>query len=361
MYEDCKRFVETCEECQRRAKIRWEEPLNPTWTTTVWDKVGLDVVHMPNSSGYKYIVFARDDLSGWVEGKALTAANSKNVAKFLYEEVIARHGCPKRIVVDGGSENKGFVEELLDAFRVRRVEISAYHPQSNGLVERGHAPIVSSLSKYCHENKKAWFQYLTLALWADRISIRRTTGYSAFRLLYGRDCILPIELAISSWSTVNWGEVQSREDLIVARMKQLDERTLEESRAAERLKRSRMGNKHYFDKHKRLRSAKQQLRIGDLVLLHNTSIEKSHNVKLEDQWYGPYRIRAISDVGYYRLEELDGTHLIESFAGNRLKRFFSRTELARGDEATQQEGDEIEPDDVDVDEEGRESDQGDEE
>jgi hypothetical protein len=217
-----------------------------------------------------------------VEGRALTAANSKNVAKFLYEDVIARHGCPRRIVEDGGSENKGFVEELLNTFRVRRIEISAYHPQSNGLVERGHAPILKSLSKYCRENK-AWFQYLTLAPWADRISIQQPTGYSVFRLLYGRDCILPIELAISSWSRVNCEGVQSREYLLVARMKQLDERTLEESRAAERLKWSRMGNKRYFDAHKRLRSAKQQPRVEDLLLLHNTSIEKSHNVKLEDQ------------------------------------------------------------------------------
>jgi hypothetical protein len=57
-------------------------------------------VHMPNSGGYKYIVFARDDLSGWVEGRALTAANSKNIAKFLYEDVIARHGCPTGVPVN---------------------------------------------------------------------------------------------------------------------------------------------------------------------------------------------------------------------------------------------------------------------
>jgi len=246
------------------------------------------------------------------------------------------------------------VEELLDSFRIRRIEISAYHPQSNGLVERGHAPIVNALSKYCHENKKAWFQYLTLALWADRISVRRPTGYSAFRLLYGRECILPVELAISSWSAVEWEDVRSREDLLAARIKQLDERSLEESRAAERLERSRLGNKRYFDKHKRLRSAKQQLRVGDLVLLHNTSIETSHNVKLEDQWRGPYKIREVSETGFYRLEELDGTHLKESFAGNRLKRFFSRSELERGNDATRgkvgsrRRGDENDPDDLDT-------------
>jgi hypothetical protein len=32
--------------------------------------------------------------------------SSRNVAKFLYEDVICRHGCPVKVVMDGGSENK---------------------------------------------------------------------------------------------------------------------------------------------------------------------------------------------------------------------------------------------------------------
>ena len=104
---------------------------------------------MPGSGGYKYIVFARDDLSGWVEGRALTAATSKTVVKFLFEDMFVRHGCPRKVVVDGGSENKGFVESLLEACLVKRVEISAYHPQSNGFVERGHDAVINALSKYC--------------------------------------------------------------------------------------------------------------------------------------------------------------------------------------------------------------------
>ena len=73
----------------------------------MWEKVGVDVVFMPETSdGYKYIVFARDDLSVWVEGCALKENTAQNVAKFLYEDVICRHGCPRRIIIDGGSENK---------------------------------------------------------------------------------------------------------------------------------------------------------------------------------------------------------------------------------------------------------------
>jgi RNase H-like domain found in reverse transcriptase/Integrase zinc binding domain/Reverse transcriptase (RNA-dependent DNA polymerase) len=59
MFEDIVTYTKSCDECQRRARIRYEEPLHPTWSTLVWDKVGVDVVFMPESlEGYKYAVFA---------------------------------------------------------------------------------------------------------------------------------------------------------------------------------------------------------------------------------------------------------------------------------------------------------------
>ena len=329
MYDDVGNYVKTCDECQKRARIRHEEPLHPTWTKTVWNKIGVDVVKFPVlSEGYKYAVFARDDLSGWSEGRALMEANSKSVAKFLFEDVICRHGCPQRIVMDGGSENKKVTKALLKHYRIKQIDISAYHPQSNGLVERGHDTIVNSLSKYCKNDHAAWARHLPLVLWADRISVRRTTGYSAFELLYGRDCILPIELSLASWSAVDWeGEIETGEDLLIARMRQLDERAVKETRAALELERSRKGNKAYFDQNKNLRS--QPLKVGDLVLVHKTKTATARmtEYKLDDKWYGPYRVREVGKTGYYRLVEVDGVELKESYAGNRLKRFFSRGEL----------------------------------
>ena len=97
--------------------------------------------------------------------------DSKEVAKFVFEDIVCRHGCPFVIVVDGGSENKGELEELLRVYRVKRVETSAYHPQSNGLVECGHESIVNCLAKYCRKDPMSWPTMLPFALWADRISV----------------------------------------------------------------------------------------------------------------------------------------------------------------------------------------------
>jgi len=143
---------------------------------------------------------------------------------------------------------------------------------------------------------------------------------------------MPIELSLGSWSIVDWeGEVHSREDLLLARMRQLDQRVLDEVQAAENLENARKANKAYFDQSKCLQDSLTlsiQLQVSDLVLLYNIQIERSRFQKLDDNWRGPYRIReGPGDSTYYRLEELDGVPLATSFAGNRLKKFFSRRQL----------------------------------
>ena len=311
MWEDVSDFVKSCDECQRRSNRRYEEPLHPTWSRTVWEKVGVDVVYMPLSEeGFGFLVIARDDLSGWIEARALVSANSMSVAKFIHEEVICRHGCPRSIVIDNGPENQGVTEDLLKYCRIKNLKISSYHPQSNALVERGHADFVNALSKFClgKPGVEKWPKYVPLALWADRVSVRRTTGYSAFQLVYGRDCLLPVDFAVASWSVVDWeNEVRTRKDLLLARMKQLDERVLAESWAAAELERSRRTNKSYFDDVKRLRPPGQQLKVRNLVLLHNSSKTPGmRQTKLDYNWLEPYQVWEVSTSGYYRLEELDG-------------------------------------------------------
>lgn len=116
--------------------------------------------------GYGYVVMARDDLSGWVEGRALKALNSLEVASFIYEEIICRHGLPRSIVMDNGAENLDLTKSLLKHYGVKNIAISTYHPQSNGLVERGHASIVNALAKYGHSHgsRGDWVRHLPLAL-----------------------------------------------------------------------------------------------------------------------------------------------------------------------------------------------------
>ena len=73
-----------------------------------------------------------------------------------------------------------------------------------------------------------------------------------------------------------------------------------------------------------------QLQVGDLMLRHSTKsrFSRSRQRKLDDNWNGPFRIQEIPENSiYYVLEELDDTSLAVTIAGNRLKKFFSRSLL----------------------------------
>ena len=189
-------------------------------------------------------------------------------------------------------------------------------------------------------------------MWADRISVCRSTGYSAFELVYGRDAILPVDLLLESWAVVDWvNEVNDRKDLLLARMRQLDEKNLVVTRAARNLENSRRANKAWFDLDKRIR--KVRFKVGDIVLLYNAQVTKTRtrDNKLRDKWRGPFRIRRVpEDSTHYYLAELDGTELKGTFAGNQLKRFYTRDEVDRilaeyerireaGDRSGEEEGD----------------------
>ena len=91
-----------------------------------------------------------------MEKRAIDKANVKNVAKFLYEDVICRHGCPVMVVLDYRSENLNVANELLEGYRIDRIATSAYHPQANGLVARLYNSIINALFKYCSRASQTW-------------------------------------------------------------------------------------------------------------------------------------------------------------------------------------------------------------
>ena len=86
-----------------------------------------------------------------------------------------------------------------------------------------------------------------------------------------------------------------------------------------------MEGKEAFDRTCQIRSI--EIKEGDLVLRHDSiaEIDMSRNRKLLYKWLGPYRVRkAIPEKGTYILEEFDGTELLGTYAGNRLKKFVAQ-------------------------------------
>lgn len=324
LYKVVKSHVQTCATCQLRAGARQDEPMHPTYENYLNQRWHIDVVHMPQYGRYKYIVMARKELSKWVEGAALVSATASAVSNFIKVNILTRHGMFDRLVVDGGPENRGLAQELVDRYGIKRIQSSAYHPQSNGLVERGHLPVVDGLAKLRISGQRNWPEHLPFMLWADRVSVNNT-GYTPFFLEYGHQAVLPVDLEFPSWIVHRWHKVRTTEELLAMRCTQLERRDEDVTNAALRIRRLREMNKDIFDNSHQIRN--DPLKIDDIVLVHETQLEHSHSKKLLPRWRGPYRVKLAHDKGFYKLEELDGAQLRGTYAGNRLKRFHARGQV----------------------------------
>ena len=100
LFRDVHRIVKTCDVCQRMGRPNKNEmmPLNPVLSETVFEKWGIDFVGpispAAKSTQARYIIVATDYFSKWVEARAVREANARNTAKFIYEQIITRFGCP---------------------------------------------------------------------------------------------------------------------------------------------------------------------------------------------------------------------------------------------------------------------------
>jgi hypothetical protein len=225
--------------------------------------------------GYHLLVVAREYLSGWAEARPLIQGTSEQVPDFFYEEVICRFGTTESVVVDRWAENKKWTDLILKCYNIRKITITPYHAAADGVIEWGHRLIADALSKLTacsDEAKEILIDHLTAVLWTDRITVRCTTGYSRFRLMFGQHAVLPIELENLIWNTGNW--IQGIDDtvsLIAARARQLEQRQEDIDVAIQNLKESRDANKRYFDQAANLWA--EDLQIGDLSLVHETKRE----------------------------------------------------------------------------------------
>ena len=75
---------------------------------------------------------------------------------------------------------------------VRKLTTAAYHPQSDGLVERFHQTVMDMMAKAgLWQDRRSWDTKLPYLLFAYRASVQDSTQASPFKLLYGRDVRLP--------------------------------------------------------------------------------------------------------------------------------------------------------------------------
>ncbi|GBG65169.1 hypothetical protein CBR_g49965 [Chara braunii] len=317
--------------CQERFPQRLGESLHPRLEKEVGAVVHLDLLFMPiGDHGYNYIFDARDNLSGFVNGRAIRTKTSPNLVSCI-EEYYPRYPFVREFMMDRGSEfTCQEVQELLSGYGVVANYTTAAHSQTNAPVERGHSTITNLLAKGTEGKPKQWSRYLRATFFMENITVKRITKYVSATLWCGIHATFPIESFLKTWRPQDLEVNLFFEELLDIRVRQvgaIEERIWEASNQVER---SRMDDKACWDRMAHVR--KVPLRVGDVVLLYDSSLEKQWSKKLDKRWPGPYRIVRCADFGAYQIEELNGTTWKDWVSGTRLKKFVAREEVGNVEE-----------------------------
>ena len=85
------------------------------------------------------------------------------------------------------------MKSVYELLGLKKVNTTAHHPQTDGLVERFNRTLTDMLSKKVKKGGKDWDQQLPYVLFTYRASIQESTGESPFFLLYDRTPRVPTD------------------------------------------------------------------------------------------------------------------------------------------------------------------------
>ncbi|XP_059663429.1 uncharacterized protein LOC132309093 [Cornus florida] len=104
---------------------------------------------------------------------------------------------PETIVSDNGSVFRGGdVLQLGRNMQVKMLTSIPYYAQGNGQAEASNKVVIEIIEKMIKDKPRRWHETLSEALWAYKKSKRTSTGATSYRLTFGHDVVLSMELDV---------------------------------------------------------------------------------------------------------------------------------------------------------------------
>jgi hypothetical protein len=193
--------IRACVKCQffsgkQQLKYFPLKPIVVSGPFQEWDLDFIWEIHPASSGQHRWILTATDYFTKWIESIPTRSASHKVIISFL-EDIMSTFGCPRRIVTDNVAS---FKDESLIKFceqcDITLVLSTPYYPQGNGLVESSNKSLLKIINKLLEDNKKAWESKMKFALWAKKVTTKRSLVVSPFHLVYGVEAIFPTQLSL---------------------------------------------------------------------------------------------------------------------------------------------------------------------
>ncbi|XP_068213182.1 uncharacterized protein [Palaemon carinicauda] len=293
MKNDIKEYVKTCTTCQKVSSPNVKVPVAPLKPILVpkepFSKIIVDCVGpLPKTKrGHEYLLTALCPTTRYPFAVPLRNISAKNILKSLVS-IFTVVGFPTELQCDQGTNfmSHAFKTAMKD-YHITQVSSSAYHPQTNGALERTHQTIKNLLRKYIHSSGNEWDCDLELIMYIIRGVRNQSTGMSPFELLFGRRPRTILSSVKERILKLGDNEVPLSQYISELNKKLSDLHSIAKTNLITAQEKMKIN----YDKKAKTRSFK----VGDAVLLYHPIAGSP----LREKYQGPYTItQRISPTNY---------------------------------------------------------------
>ena len=307
MHKDIESYINRCLQCKvhklpnkkRPGLLKSINPFRTDWKVTPGTFLSADLLGpFPESvNGNKMVIVVSDILTRYVIVGALRNGTAEEVADFLVNKVICIYGAFRVLLTDCGNCFKSkLMRELSKLLNFQQKFTTPYTPEINGLTERFNKTLATMLRPFMEAGKfTEWDKNLAAVTFAYNTSVQESIREIPYFLTFGRDPILPMDIALNLPSAS-----LSADSLSMRMQKAFEQAAIKLGVAQER-------QKKHFD----YARAIPKVRIGDIVLYEVPTRRKGEPDKLQPRTRGPYRV--IGKLGEH-------TFVIENFDIHKPKR-----------------------------------------
>ena len=197
---DVSRHCKSCHTCQMVGKPNQTIPKSPLQPIPAFEepfsRIIIDCVGpLPKTrSGSEYLLTIMCASTRFPEAIPLRNIKTKTIVKALIK-FFTFVGLPKSVQSDQGSNfMSGIFQQVMHELGITQYRSSAYHPESQGALERFHQTLKNMLRTYCFDTDKDWDEGVHLLLFAVRESVQESLGFSPFELVFGHSVRGPLKL-----------------------------------------------------------------------------------------------------------------------------------------------------------------------